>query len=125
MQPYRYLNGPWENSELPTIVQDDEHGGDPRILATIQRVHNPDALYELCRLANRREQYPERPDGRHEMREDPTAERIMEARVKLERARRNALEPDAIALADIIDDLAFLMQEIADRLPPPAAYPPS
>jgi len=52
------------------------------------------------------------------MAEDQTAERIMQPRIKLEKVRKNALEPDAVALADIIDDLAFLMQEIVDRLPP-------
>lgn len=52
MRPYQFISGPWENSELPSIVRDDPAGGDPNILATIKRVHNPDALYELCRLAN-------------------------------------------------------------------------
>jgi len=52
MRSYQFVNGPWENSELPTIVKDDPAGGDPHILAVIKRVHNPDALYELCRLAN-------------------------------------------------------------------------
>lgn len=54
MRPYQFISGPWENSELPSIVRDDPAGGDPNILATIKRVHNPDALYELCRLANDR-----------------------------------------------------------------------
>lgn len=52
MRPFQFINGPWENSELPTIVRESPTGGDPRILATIKRVHNPDDLYELCRLAN-------------------------------------------------------------------------
>jgi hypothetical protein len=52
MRPYQFLNGPWENAVLPTIVKDDPDGGDPHILATLKRVHNPDAIYELCRLAN-------------------------------------------------------------------------
>lgn len=52
MRPFEFIAGPWENSELPTIVKDDPAGGDPHILAVIKRVHNPDALYELCRLAN-------------------------------------------------------------------------
>lgn len=52
------------------------------------------------------------------MLKDQTSERIMQTRIKLERARKNALEPDAIVLADILDDLAFLMMEIVDRLPP-------
>lgn len=47
-----FMEGPWENSRLPTIVRDDPDGGDPHILAVLSRVHNPDALYELCRLAN-------------------------------------------------------------------------
>lgn len=51
-RPFNFLNGPWENSVWPTIVRDDPEGGDPHILATLKRVHNPDALYELCRLAN-------------------------------------------------------------------------
>lgn len=49
---FRFLDGPWENSELPTIVRDDPDGGDPWILATISRVHHPDQLYELCDRAN-------------------------------------------------------------------------
>ncbi len=49
---FRFFDGPWENARKPTIVRDDPWGGDPHILATIGRVHNPDALYELCRLAN-------------------------------------------------------------------------
>lgn len=48
---------------------------------------------------------------------DELNERIMQARIKLERARNQALEPDAINLAEVLDDLAFLMMEIADRLP--------
>jgi hypothetical protein len=52
MQPFRFFNGTWENSDLPTIVREDPQGGDPHILAVIGRVHNPDAIYELCRLAN-------------------------------------------------------------------------
>lgn len=50
--PFRFMNGPWENSILPTITRLSPTGGDPHILATISRVHNPDALYELCNLAN-------------------------------------------------------------------------
>lgn len=50
--PYAFLNGPWENATLPTIVQENPKGGDPHILATLKSVHNPDALYELCHLAN-------------------------------------------------------------------------
>jgi hypothetical protein len=49
---FEFINGPWENSVLPTIVRESPAGGDPHILAVIKRVHNPDALYELCRLAN-------------------------------------------------------------------------
>lgn len=52
MRPFQFINGPWENSKDPTIVKEDQDGGDPHILAVIKRVHNPDALYELCRLAN-------------------------------------------------------------------------
>ena len=52
MQPFQFINGPWEDSELPTIVKKSPTGGDPHILAVIKRVHNPGALYELCRLAN-------------------------------------------------------------------------
>lgn len=48
---------------------------------------------------------------------DELNERIMQARIKLERARNQALEPDAINLAEVLDDLAFLMMEIVDRLP--------
>jgi hypothetical protein len=59
---FDFYNGPWENSELPTITRDDPAGGDPHILAVIQRVHNPDALYELCRLANEAEKL--RPEAR-------------------------------------------------------------
>lgn len=46
-----FFADPWENSELPTIVRDCAHGGDPHILATIKRVHDPAALHDLCRLA--------------------------------------------------------------------------
>lgn len=49
---YRFMNGPWENSRVPTITREDPDGGDPHILCTVQRVYNPAALYELCRLAN-------------------------------------------------------------------------
>lgn len=49
---FRFFQGPWENARRPTIVRDDPWGGDWHILATLARVHNPDALYELCRLAN-------------------------------------------------------------------------
>jgi len=52
MRPYQFINGPWENSELPTIVKDDPAGGDPHILAVLKRIHNPEELYDLCRLAN-------------------------------------------------------------------------
>lgn len=54
MRPYEFLNGAWENSEHPTIVKDDPNGGDPHILASLRRIYNPEALYELCRLANER-----------------------------------------------------------------------
>jgi hypothetical protein len=53
------------------------------------------------------------------MAKDQTNERIMQVRIKLERARRQAVEPDAINLAEVLDDLAFLMMEIVDRLPSP------
>lgn len=49
---FHFYSGPWENSELPTIVREDPDGGDPRILAVLSRIHNPEALYEMCRLAN-------------------------------------------------------------------------
>lgn len=49
---FRFFERPWENARMPTIVRDDPWGGDPHILATIVRVHDPDGLYELCRLAN-------------------------------------------------------------------------
>jgi hypothetical protein len=42
----------WENCDKPTIVRYDPAGGDPHILAVLARVYNPDALHELCRLAN-------------------------------------------------------------------------
>ena len=50
--PYRFLSGPWENSERPTIIKDSHTGGDPHILATLARIHDPNAIYELVRLAN-------------------------------------------------------------------------
>lgn len=49
---FSFYEGPWENSTAPTIVRDDPEGGDPHILATLARVHNPAALHELCRAAN-------------------------------------------------------------------------
>lgn len=52
MERFEFMNGPWENSELPTIVRDSPTGGDPHILAVLKRVHNPDGLHELCALAN-------------------------------------------------------------------------
>ncbi len=52
MMPFYFFNTGWENSRLPTIVQEDENGGDYRNLAVLKRVHNPDALHDLCRLAN-------------------------------------------------------------------------
>lgn len=52
MLRFEFMNGPWENSELPTIVRDNPAGGDPHILAVLKRVHNPVALHELCALAN-------------------------------------------------------------------------
>lgn len=49
---FAFLEGLWENSRRPTLTRDDPAGGDPHILGEFARVHNPDALYELCRLAN-------------------------------------------------------------------------
>lgn len=54
MRPYQFINGPWENSELPTIVCESPTGGDPHILAVLKRIHDPEKLYELCRMANDR-----------------------------------------------------------------------
>lgn len=54
MARFEFMEGPWENSELPTIVLGDPNGGDPHIIATLRRVHNPEAIYELCWLANER-----------------------------------------------------------------------
>lgn len=51
---FAFYSGPWECSEAPTIVRADPEGGDPHILATIARIHHPQALHELCRLANER-----------------------------------------------------------------------
>lgn len=50
---YHFLNGPWENSRLPTIVRDNPTGGDPIIIATISRVHRPADVYGLCAAANK------------------------------------------------------------------------
>jgi hypothetical protein len=57
---FSFYDGPWENSESPTIVREDPEGGDPHILAVLIRIHNPDALYELCRLANAHQVEPQR-----------------------------------------------------------------
>lgn len=46
------------------------------------------------------------------------SEQIMNVRVKMQRARNQFVEPDAISLLDLMDDLAFLMMEIADRNEP-------
>lgn len=52
MTRFHFFEGPWENATAPTIVCDDPQGGDPHILAVLARVHSPEALHELCRLAN-------------------------------------------------------------------------
>lgn len=52
MTEFRFMSGAWENSREPTIVHSDPAGGDPHILCVISRIHNPDALYELCGKAN-------------------------------------------------------------------------
>ena len=52
MLRFEFMDGPWENSELPTIFRDSPTGGDPHILAVLKRVHDPAALHELCALAN-------------------------------------------------------------------------
>lgn len=44
--------GPYENCEGYSIVRDDPQGGDPITIATLKRIHRPDELHELCRLAN-------------------------------------------------------------------------
>jgi len=49
---FAFIDGPWENSRVPTITRDCPAGGDPHILGAFSRVHNPNGLYELCRLAN-------------------------------------------------------------------------
>lgn len=49
-----YAMGPFENSTAHTICRDNPAGGDPLIVVTIARIHRPDDLYELCRLANER-----------------------------------------------------------------------
>lgn len=55
MSPTRYyFMGPFENSTVPTIARDDPGGGDPIIIATLARVHRPDELHDICRLANER-----------------------------------------------------------------------
>lgn len=71
MRPFQFINGPWENSELPTIVKENPAGGDPHILAVIRRVHNPDALHELCRLANNALETAAAPDMLAAFRGDP------------------------------------------------------
>lgn len=50
---YRFMNGPWENSELPTITRVSPYGGDPQILCTISKVHRPDDIHDLCASANK------------------------------------------------------------------------
>ncbi len=49
---WRFCEGPWENSKLPSITCDNPTGGDPYVLCQISRIYDPDALYELCSLAN-------------------------------------------------------------------------
>lgn len=51
-RPFQFMNGPWELSEPPAIVEDDPAGGDPHILCVLRRVYRPDEIYALCRLAN-------------------------------------------------------------------------
>jgi hypothetical protein len=49
---YRFYNGPWENSEKPSIVMDDPGGGDPHIIAELASIYRPDDLHDLCRKAS-------------------------------------------------------------------------
>ena len=49
---FHYYSLPFENSKEPCIVREDVGGGDPHVICTVRRVYNPDALHELCRLAN-------------------------------------------------------------------------
>ncbi|WP_276199023.1 hypothetical protein [Chelatococcus sp. XZ-Ab1] len=46
-----YAQG-FENSEHPCVIRDDPAGGDPHVLCTVRRIHNPGALNELCAKAN-------------------------------------------------------------------------
>lgn len=41
-----------EVSSKPAIVRNCPSGGDDRVLAVLGRVYQPDALYDLCALAN-------------------------------------------------------------------------
>lgn len=49
---YSFYEAPTEVTDQPTIVRDDPAGGDPLTVAVLKRVHRPEEVYELCRLAN-------------------------------------------------------------------------
>jgi hypothetical protein len=51
-QTFHYYSKPFENSKVPCIIRESASGGDPHVICTVGRVYNPDALYELCKLAN-------------------------------------------------------------------------
>ena len=53
---------------------------------------------------------------------DSLSEQIMKVRIKMQRARNQFVEPDAISLLDLMDDLAFLVMDIADSTKRPQPH---
>jgi hypothetical protein len=49
---FSFCEGPWENSDLPSICRENPTGGDYHVLCQMKRVYAPDDLHELCRTAN-------------------------------------------------------------------------
>lgn len=49
---YHFYSEGFENSDKPCLTVADPQGGDPRILARMDRVHNREAIWEMVRLAN-------------------------------------------------------------------------
>lgn len=52
MTAFEFYLRPFENSDVPCLVMDDAHGGDPHILGQFSRVYRPDDLHRLVNQAN-------------------------------------------------------------------------
>lgn len=49
---FHFNKQPWENSLFPSLVRDDEKGGDPHLICQCVHIMHPDALFEMCHRAN-------------------------------------------------------------------------